>query len=109
VLLGIILRSLLYAAHNELLSRMEIIIEAGLRARDLLVHHQPHWPDSVPVHDAIVAALKAGTARRRRRPCLPSLTRPRPMSAGPGRKSRFPDARLAPASSQRRPQSAQER
>jgi DNA-binding FadR family transcriptional regulator len=53
-------RSLLYAAHNELLSRMEIIIEAGLRARDLLVHHQPHWPDSVPVHDAIVAALKAG-------------------------------------------------
>jgi len=53
-------RALLDAAHNELLSRMEIIIEAGLRARDLLVHHQPHWPDSVPVHDAIVAALKAG-------------------------------------------------
>jgi len=53
-------RALLYAAHNELLSRMEIIIEAGLRARDILVHHQPHWPDSIPVHDAILAALEAG-------------------------------------------------
>jgi DNA-binding FadR family transcriptional regulator len=53
-------RALLYAAHNELLSRMEMVIEAGLRARDIVVHNRPDWPDSVPVHQAILAALEAG-------------------------------------------------
>jgi GntR family transcriptional regulator, galactonate operon transcriptional repressor len=53
-------RALLYAAHNELLSRMEFILESGLRARDMLVHNKSDWPDSVPVHSAILAAIEAG-------------------------------------------------
>jgi GntR family transcriptional regulator, galactonate operon transcriptional repressor len=52
-------RALLDAAHNELLSRMEVVIEAGLRARDAVVHSGEHWPDSVPVHRAILDAIEA--------------------------------------------------
>jgi GntR family transcriptional regulator, galactonate operon transcriptional repressor len=50
---------MLDAAHNELLSRMEVVIEAGLRARDAVVHSGEHWPDSVPVHRAIIEAIEA--------------------------------------------------
>jgi DNA-binding FadR family transcriptional regulator len=53
-------RALLRAAHNELLTRMEFILESGLRARDMLVHNRSHWPDSVPVHTAIFTAIEAG-------------------------------------------------
>jgi len=53
-------QALLDAAHNELLSRMEVVIEAGLRARDAVVHGGEHWPDSVPVHQAIFDAIEAG-------------------------------------------------
>lgn len=53
-------RALLNAAHNELLSRMEFIFESGLRARDMLVHNKSEWPDSVPVHSAILEAVEAG-------------------------------------------------
>jgi GntR family transcriptional regulator, galactonate operon transcriptional repressor len=53
-------RALLDAAHNELLSRMEVVIEAGLRARDVLVHGGEYWPDPVPVHRAILEAIEAG-------------------------------------------------
>jgi GntR family galactonate operon transcriptional repressor len=52
-------QALLDAAHNELLSRMEVVIEAGLRARDAVVHGGEHWPDSVPVHRAILDAIEA--------------------------------------------------
>lgn len=52
-------RALLHAAHNELLTRMEFILESGLRARDMLVHGRSGWPDSVPVHDAIFRAIEA--------------------------------------------------
>ena len=52
-------QALLDAAHNELLSRMEVVIEAGLRARDAVVHSGEHWPDSVPVHRAILDAIEA--------------------------------------------------
>jgi GntR family transcriptional regulator, galactonate operon transcriptional repressor len=52
-------RALLNAAHNELLTRMEFILESGLRARDTLVHNRSDWPDSVPVHNAILAAVEA--------------------------------------------------
>ena len=55
-------RALLDAAHNELLSRMEVVIEAGLRARDAVVHSGENWPDSVPVHRAIADAIEAGDA-----------------------------------------------
>jgi DNA-binding FadR family transcriptional regulator len=52
-------RALLDAAHNELLSRMEVVIEAGLRARDAVVHSGEDWPDAVPVHRAILDAIEA--------------------------------------------------
>ncbi|HSZ43033.1 MAG TPA: FadR/GntR family transcriptional regulator [Trebonia sp.] len=52
-------RALLHAAHNELLTRMEFILESGLRARDMLVHNRSDWPDSVPVHNAILRAVEA--------------------------------------------------
>lgn len=52
-------RALLLAAHNELLTRMEFILESGLRARDMLVHGRSGWPDSVPVHEAIFTAVEA--------------------------------------------------
>lgn len=53
-------RALLNAAHNELLTRMEFILESGLRARDMIVHNRSEWPDSVPVHNAILTAVAAG-------------------------------------------------
>jgi GntR family transcriptional regulator, galactonate operon transcriptional repressor len=55
-------RALLDAAHNELLSRMEVVIEAGLRARDAVVHSGENWPDSVSAHRAIADAIDAGDA-----------------------------------------------
>jgi DNA-binding FadR family transcriptional regulator len=53
-------QALLDSAHNELLSRMEVVIEAGLRARDALVHSGEYWPDSVPLHQAVLDAIEAG-------------------------------------------------
>jgi GntR family galactonate operon transcriptional repressor len=55
-------RALLDAAHNELLSRMEVVIEVGLRARDAVVHSGETWPDSVAAHRAIADAIEAGDA-----------------------------------------------
>ncbi|MFI6936175.1 FadR/GntR family transcriptional regulator [Streptomyces sp. NPDC050287] len=53
-------RALLEAAHNELLSRMEVVIEAGLRIRDRIVHGAQHFSDSVPVHRELLRAIEAG-------------------------------------------------
>ncbi|MBO0785234.1 MAG: FCD domain-containing protein, partial [Actinobacteria bacterium] len=53
-------RAVLYAAHNELLGRMEMVIEAGLRARDMLVHNGPDLPDPIPVHQGVLVAIEAG-------------------------------------------------
>lgn len=55
-------RALLSAAHNELLTRMEVVIEAGLRVRDQLVHSGESWPDSIPDHRAIAEAVAARDA-----------------------------------------------
>jgi GntR family galactonate operon transcriptional repressor len=55
-------RCLLYAAHNDLLTGMETVIEVGLRARDLVVHNRKGWPDPVPVHRAILSAVEEGDA-----------------------------------------------
>lgn len=52
-------QALLDAAHNELLSRMEVVIEAGLRARDAVVHSGEDWPDSVPLHRGVLEAIQA--------------------------------------------------
>ncbi|RHW29046.1 FadR family transcriptional regulator [Nocardioides immobilis] len=53
-------RALLDSMHNELMSRMEIVIEAGLRARNERVHAGQHVPEFVSVHAAIVDAVEAG-------------------------------------------------
>jgi len=53
-------RALLAAAHNELLSRMEVVIEAGLRVRDQIVHAAEGWADPVPAHRAVLDAVRAG-------------------------------------------------
>jgi GntR family transcriptional regulator, galactonate operon transcriptional repressor len=66
-------RALLYSAHNELLSRMEFILESGLRVRDMLVHNSTDWPDSVPVHSAILAAVEAGDSAAAERAVLELL------------------------------------
>lgn len=63
-------RALLSAAHNELLSRMEFILEAGLRARDMLVHNRSDWPDSVPVHRALLTAVEEGDSAAAERAVL---------------------------------------
>ncbi|MFI1302387.1 FadR/GntR family transcriptional regulator [Streptomyces sioyaensis] len=55
-------RALMAATHNELLTRMEVVIEAGLRARDQIVHGAEHCADSVPGHRAVLDAIRAQDA-----------------------------------------------
>jgi GntR family transcriptional regulator, galactonate operon transcriptional repressor len=52
-------RALLASTHNELLGRMEIVIEYGLAERDRIVHHHP-VPDPVPSHRAVLDAVRDG-------------------------------------------------
>ncbi|MCX5126777.1 FadR/GntR family transcriptional regulator [Streptomyces sp. NBC_00347] len=52
-------RALLAATHNELLTRMEVVIEAGLRVRDRIVHGAGHSADPVPAHRAVLDAVRA--------------------------------------------------
>jgi GntR family transcriptional regulator, galactonate operon transcriptional repressor len=56
-------RLLLFAAHNELLSRMEVVIEAGLRVRDEVVHRGKSWPDAMPGHRAVYEGVRAGDTK----------------------------------------------
>ncbi|MFC9842750.1 FadR/GntR family transcriptional regulator [Streptomyces sp. NPDC060223] len=51
-------RALLAATHNELLERMEMVIESGLAQRDQLVHSAPHSEDPVPSHRAVLDAVR---------------------------------------------------
>jgi GntR family galactonate operon transcriptional repressor len=55
-------RALLEAAHNELLSRMEVVLEAGLQVRDRFVHNSRKSSDSIPAHRALLEAVRAGDA-----------------------------------------------
>lgn len=50
-------RTLLFASHNELLQQLEIVIEMGLRARDMLVHGKGSWTESVSAHRAVLDAV----------------------------------------------------
>jgi len=50
-------RALLAATHNELLLRMEVLIETGLAERDRMVHGAG-GDDPVPSHRAVVAAIR---------------------------------------------------
>jgi GntR family transcriptional regulator, galactonate operon transcriptional repressor len=54
-------RALLAATHNELLLRMEVVIETGLAERDRMVHGaQDTVDDPVPSHRAVVEAIRRG-------------------------------------------------
>jgi GntR family galactonate operon transcriptional repressor len=51
-------RALLAATHNELVLRMEILIETGLAERDRMVHGAAGPRDPVPSHRAVVEAIR---------------------------------------------------
>jgi DNA-binding FadR family transcriptional regulator len=53
-------RALLAATHNELLERMEMVLESGLAHRDRIVHSSPHSEDPLPAHRAVLDAVRAG-------------------------------------------------
>lgn len=53
-------RALLVATHNEFLARMETVIEAGLTARDKLVHGAAHVADPLPRHRTVYEAVRRG-------------------------------------------------
>jgi DNA-binding FadR family transcriptional regulator len=51
-------RALLAGTHNELLTRMEVVIETGLAERDRMVHGALGGDDPVPSHAAVVEAIR---------------------------------------------------
>ncbi|MFG2631125.1 FadR/GntR family transcriptional regulator [Streptomyces sp. NPDC048473] len=51
-------RALLAATHNELLERMEMVIESGLAHRDEIVHSTLRGEDPVPSHRAVLDAVR---------------------------------------------------
>lgn len=51
-------RALLAATHNELLVRMEVVLETGLAARDRLVHGAVPDDDPTPAHAAVLDAIR---------------------------------------------------
>ncbi|WP_213456363.1 FadR/GntR family transcriptional regulator [Rhizomonospora bruguierae] len=55
-------RALLAATHNELLERMEVVMETGRAERDRLVHGGEPHDDPVPSHRAVVEAIQAKDA-----------------------------------------------
>lgn len=55
-------RALLSATHNELVVRMEVLIETGLATRDRLVHGAHPHSDPVPSHRAVAEAVRRGDA-----------------------------------------------
>ncbi|TDT97466.1 DNA-binding FadR family transcriptional regulator [Streptomyces sp. 846.5] len=57
-------RALLDSAHNEVLSRMEVILAAGLQIRDRFVHHSAHGADPMPAHRALYEAIQDSDADR---------------------------------------------
>jgi GntR family galactonate operon transcriptional repressor len=57
-------RALLAATHNELLLRMEVVIETGLAERDRMVHGALAGDDPAPSHRAVVDAIRGRDAER---------------------------------------------
>ena len=52
-------RALLAATGNELLTKMEVIMETGLADRDRLVHKVKPSDDPVPSHRRVLDAIRA--------------------------------------------------
>lgn len=53
-------RALLAATGNEMLARMDMLLEPGLRERDRLVHAHAAVGDPVPSHRAVLDAVRDG-------------------------------------------------
>ena len=53
-------RGLLLATHNDLLQRMELVIETALRSRDELVHQSEGVENSAPAHRTVLDAVEGG-------------------------------------------------
>jgi DNA-binding FadR family transcriptional regulator len=53
-------KALLHATGNELLTKMEVIMETGLAGRDRLVHKVKPSDDPIPSHRRVVEAVRAG-------------------------------------------------
>jgi DNA-binding FadR family transcriptional regulator len=51
-------RALLNATGNELLARMDLLLEPGLRERDRVVHAHHQATDPVPSHQAVLDAVR---------------------------------------------------
>ncbi|WP_405659795.1 FCD domain-containing protein [Streptomyces sp. NBC_01166] len=51
-------RALLAATGNEMLTRMDMLLEPGLRERDRLVHSHAEAGDPVPSHQAVLDAVR---------------------------------------------------
>jgi len=51
---------LLLATHNDLLQRMELVIETALRSRDELVHQSEGVENSAPAHRTVLEAVEGG-------------------------------------------------
>ncbi|GAA2369192.1 MULTISPECIES: FadR/GntR family transcriptional regulator [Streptomyces] len=80
-------RALLAATHNELLERMEMVIEPGLAHRDRIVHSHPHSEDPVPAHRAVLDAVRErdpGAAEAAMRALLVQAGRDLDRLDGPG-------------------------
>ncbi|MGW7279609.1 FadR/GntR family transcriptional regulator [Streptomyces sp. NPDC054844] len=57
-------RALLAASGNELLRRMDMLLEPGLRERDRMVHAHADADDPVPSHRAVLDAIRDGAPAR---------------------------------------------
>ncbi|NUP44562.1 MAG: FadR family transcriptional regulator [Streptomyces sp.] len=57
-------RALLAATGNELLARLDLLLEPGLRERDRLVHARGGADDPVPSHRAVLDAIRDQDAPR---------------------------------------------
>ncbi|WP_328667197.1 FadR family transcriptional regulator [Streptomyces sp. NBC_00322] len=82
-------RALLAATHNELLERMEVVIETGLAERDRLVHGADPHDHPVPSHRAVLSAITdqdAPRAEKAMRALLKKATRDLKRVSRPTRK-----------------------
>jgi GntR family galactonate operon transcriptional repressor len=55
-------RALLDSAHNELLSRMEVVLAAETQVRDRFLHHSKNGADATRAHQAVFDAIRESDA-----------------------------------------------
>ncbi|MGJ5893572.1 FadR family transcriptional regulator [Streptomyces sp. V2] len=68
-------RALLTATGNELLARMDLLLEPGLRERDRMVHAHTDADDPVPSHRAVLDAIRDQSPTRAESAMLTLLTK----------------------------------